>query len=207
MLCQRISNHPFSYNFNFNTQFTSSTVCAYFRLSLVSSALPVQPRFPSLSSSPEPPLRLFCRDATSPSGAPSEDLEGHIPSSTEAHRAVAALRVPLQQPNSSAQHPLRPLQQQSPLPKPAKAPPLKPRAWRLIRGSAAPTAIHRHCLMACLVRFDPKPPLSLVCLAASGIQAGCQRGQRGLKIKRRASPPTSPPRNHQPPRSHSVLYS
>lgn len=81
-----------------------------------------------------------------------------------------AVRASAAQPNSSAQHPLRPLQQQSPLLKPAKAPPLKPRAWRLIRGSAAPTAIHRHCLMACLVRFDPKPPLSLVCLAASGTQ-------------------------------------
>lgn len=76
------SNHHFSYNFNFNTQFTSSTYCKIFHclfpasfcslLSPGSAETCLFILFPRASS-----LRLFNRDATNPSGAPSEDLEGH----------------------------------------------------------------------------------------------------------------------------------
>lgn len=115
VLCQTISHHPFSYNSNSNTRFTSS-MCLfpaplYPPLSRFSRDFPLYPLPQNLSPSS---LLPGC-NATSPSGAPSEDLEGH--------RHPQRKPVPLQQPNSSAQHPLRPLQQQSPLPKPAKVPP------------------------------------------------------------------------------------
>lgn len=97
---------------------------AYFRLLLLSSSLPVQPRFPSLSSSPEPPAFIFSSAGMQPAllerprriwrGA--SILNSSPPCCSCAVCASAAHQIP-------AQHPLRPLQQQSPLPKPAKAPP------------------------------------------------------------------------------------